>query len=73
MIRLWKLGSLEHKIAPNADSVKCLSKILEGLKGDGPHDIIWGPDIECQIIPDEEGENLVDAIIVVKHEEEVDG
>lgn len=45
-IRLWKLGSLDHKIAPSAAAVLRLSDALENNTGVGTMDLIWGPDIE---------------------------
>ena len=48
-IRLWNLGSLEHKIVPTAAACKRLSEILN-QKGGPPVDLIWGPDLTCTIV-----------------------
>lgn len=45
-IRIFKLGSLEHKIAPTAAAASKLSAILENNVGGGTMDLVWGPDIE---------------------------
>lgn len=63
MIRLWKLGNIEHKICPTKEAVEKLHRILKS--GDFT-DIIWGPDIECQIIPDHPDELITDIITVNK-------
>jgi hypothetical protein len=45
-IRIFKLGSLEHKIAPTAAAASKLSSILQNNVGGGTIDLVWGPDIE---------------------------
>ncbi len=45
-IRVWKIGSLEHKLAPTALASSTLADILGANVGGGTKDIIWGPDIE---------------------------
>ena len=45
-IRIFKLGSLEHKIAPTPTAASTLQHILGANVGGGTTDIIWGPDIE---------------------------
>jgi len=45
-IRIFKLGSLEHKIAPTAAAAGKLSHILQNNVGGGTMDLVWGPDIE---------------------------
>lgn len=45
-VRLWKLGSLEEKILPQAAAVENLAGILANNVGGGSIDLIWGPDIE---------------------------
>lgn len=45
-IRIFKLGSLEHKIAPTKAAASKLSSILQNNVGGGTMDLIWGPDIE---------------------------
>jgi len=45
-LRIIKLGSLEHKIAPTAAAAAKLASILESNTAVGTLDLIWGPDIE---------------------------
>ena len=45
-IRIFKLGSLEHKIMPTRAAAAKLSNILENNVGGGTMDLVWGPDIE---------------------------
>lgn len=45
-IRIFKLGSLQHKIAPTRHAVLALSEILQNHTGTGSMDLVWGPDIE---------------------------
>ena len=45
-IRIFKLGSLEHKIAPTPAAASKLSSILQNNVGGGTMDLVWGPDIE---------------------------
>jgi hypothetical protein len=45
-IRIFKLGSLEHRIAPTAAAASKLSSILQNNVGGGTMDLVWGPDIE---------------------------
>jgi hypothetical protein len=45
-IRIFKLGNIEHKIAPSPAMAEKLSELLQNNVGAGVTDIIWGPDIE---------------------------
>ncbi len=45
-IRIFKLGSLEHRIAPTRAATAKLASILGNNTGGGTMDLIWGPDIE---------------------------
>jgi hypothetical protein len=45
-IRIFKLGNLEHKIAPTKAATAKLAQILGNNTGGGTMDLIWGPDIE---------------------------
>lgn len=45
-IRIFKLGSLDHKIAPTPAAASKLSNILQNNVGGGTMDLVWGPDIE---------------------------
>jgi len=47
-IRIFKLGSLEHKIAPARGAATKLKNVLQNHVGAGTIDIVWGPDIEMQ-------------------------
>lgn len=45
-IRIFKLGNLEHKIAPTKAATAKLASILQNNVGGGTMDLVWGPDIE---------------------------
>ena len=45
-IRIFKLGNLEHSIAPTRVALAKLAEILESNVGGGTFDLVWGPDIE---------------------------
>lgn len=45
-IRLWRLGSLEHKIIPKRDSINKLRDILASNTGGGTIDLVWGPELD---------------------------
>lgn len=45
-IRVWKIGSLEHKLAPTPTASATLADMLGANVGGGTIDIVWGPDIE---------------------------
>lgn len=45
-IRIFKLGSLEHKIAPTKAAAAKLAAILGNNVGGGTMDLVWGPDIQ---------------------------
>lgn len=45
-IRVWKLGSLEHRILPPASVMLKLAQMLTANVGGGVMDLVWGPDIE---------------------------
>ena len=45
-IRIFKLGSLEHKLAPTSAAASTLQIILGANVGGGTTDIVWGPDID---------------------------
>ena len=45
-IRIFKLGSLEYKIAPAVGAARKLKNVLQNHVGAGTIDIVWGPDIE---------------------------
>lgn len=45
-IRIFKLGNLDHKIAPTKAAASKLASILQNNVGGGTMDLVWGPDIE---------------------------
>lgn len=45
-IRLWRLGSLEHKILPNPAALAKLSDILINNVAGGTVDLVWGPELD---------------------------
>jgi hypothetical protein len=45
-IRIFKLGSMEYKIAPTDAAAEKLAEALQANVGGGSMDLIWGPDIE---------------------------
>jgi len=45
-VRVWKLGSLEHKIVPGPDAINKFSEFLLNNVGGGTIDIVWGPAID---------------------------
>lgn len=44
-IRLWNIGSLEHKILPNRAAIDKLRNILASNVGGGTMDLVWGPEL----------------------------
>jgi hypothetical protein len=47
-IRLWTLGSLDHKILPTKAGINKLRNILASNFGGGTMDLVWGPEINFQ-------------------------
>jgi len=45
-IRLWTLGSLDHKILPTKAGINKLRNILSSNFGGGTMDLVWGPEID---------------------------
>ena len=45
-VRIFKLGNLEHRIAPTKSATAKLAQILGNNVGGGTMDLVWGPDIE---------------------------
>lgn len=45
-IRVWKLGSLEHKILPTETAISRLADMLLNNVGGGSIDLIWGPELD---------------------------
>lgn len=44
-VRVWKLGSLEHKLYPDQAAVDKLAEMLASAAGGNSIDVIWGPDL----------------------------
>ncbi len=50
-IRLWKLGSLEHRIMPTQQGLNKLRNVLkESTAKSGEIDIVWGPELNVELI-----------------------
>ena len=47
-IRLWTIGSLEHKILPNKSAINKLRDILASNVGGGTMELVWGPELSFQ-------------------------
>lgn len=45
-IRLWKLGSFEHRVVPTAEGIRYLAKLIEKRDPKKDFDLVWGPDLE---------------------------
>lgn len=45
-VRIYKLGSLDHKIAPTDAAFAEFSRMLQANKGSGCTNIMWTPDVE---------------------------
>lgn len=45
-VRIFKLGNMEYKIAPQPAAFTKLAEMLQNNTGGGTMDIVWGPDIE---------------------------
>ena len=44
-IRLWNIGSLDHKIIPKRDVINKLRDIIASNTGGGTMDLVWGPEL----------------------------
>lgn len=49
---IYKLGNLEYNICPTKESADKLASILKQHDGKGRYEIIWGPDLSVEIVPD---------------------
>ncbi len=50
-IRLWKLGSLEHKVLPTQECVQKFRDVLkECTEKDGEYDLVWNPAITVELV-----------------------
>ena len=52
MIRVWQLGSLDHKIYPTKEALERLEKTIKDIHEKGLTDIIWGPELKVTLIPE---------------------
>lgn len=59
-LRVWRLGSLEHRILPTEASIK---KLTDLLMTEDMTDLIWGPELEVIDLP-----GNVDGVIVSDQE-----
>lgn len=59
VIRIWKLGSLEHSIYPTEASINRLANILAGREEQETMDLIWGPELTVEWLPATPGINLI--------------
>lgn len=67
-IRLWKLGSTEHRIYPTDTAIHTLTDILNSIREPGG-DIIWGPDINVELVEiDDSDMNVVVSDFVLNEE-----
>jgi hypothetical protein len=58
-IILYKLGNLEHKVMPTAAAIAKLRDLIKDKPVDGPLELIWGPDLEIEVIDVENAEKYV--------------
>lgn len=50
-IRVWRLGSIDPPFLPSARGLKCFEEALaSAMEREGDADIVWGPDVDVQII-----------------------
>lgn len=51
ILRLWKLGSLEHGVVPTVDNIKTLEDKLASIMSEGKDtvDLVWGPDLTLEV------------------------
>lgn len=55
VMRVWTLGSLEHRVYPTEEAVQKLADALL----QNPRDLIWGPELSVTTVPAEPGLNVV--------------
>lgn len=68
--RIFKLGSLEHKILPTPEACRRLAEIIKESHGEEDFQVIWGPDIE---VIDLDTSKQVEEYIVGQNEVDEDG
>jgi hypothetical protein len=47
-IRIWRLGSLEHRMMPTKKAIEKLAEMLANAGNGGSMDLIWGPDLDLK-------------------------
>lgn len=47
-IRIWRLGSLEHRMMPTKRAIEKLAEMLANAGHGGAMDLIWGPDLDLK-------------------------
>lgn len=48
ILRLWKLGSLDHKLYPTQETIDRLAELLMSINTNEDVDLIWGPDLTVE-------------------------
>jgi hypothetical protein len=49
-IRVWKLGSLEHKLIPTREGIEEFRRMLkEEMKNNDGIDVVCGPDVQLTV------------------------
>lgn len=67
-IRVWKLGSLEHRITASPSMYQKLHDILQQAKPDSDIELIWNAAIDVQVVDPADGVDLV----AIKDEKQLD-
>lgn len=71
MLRVWKLGSLEHKITPTKAAAEKLQEKLDAWDHKSNLDLVWGPDIELIQLPvDGKTEDIEDIVTLTLDNED---
>jgi hypothetical protein len=59
-VRIWKLGSLEHRIYPTQEAINKLQECLNKWDGKSDLNLIWGPELSMeQHLVSEDGINAI--------------
>lgn len=59
-VRIWKLGSLEHRIYPTQEAINKLQECLNKWDKKTDLDLIWGPELSMeQHLVSEDGINVI--------------
>lgn len=59
VIRVWRMGDLEHGIIPTKEQIDHLADILRNSNPDDGMDLIWGPDLKVSWIPTGPGVDFI--------------